>query len=216
MMITSEDISSSPADSEQQDIPYVEVNFTATGTGPLYRCDTTVPDSAYGSADLTTEYLGYYHEGDSVTDIIELNEVPVSQTDFMRICARYAYAVADNSQVNEYAKEINGRNLDVVVEKDTKLRGSFTASEGQVILFTIPWDEGWTCYVDGQKVDIEKTWDMFMSINAPKGYHTFELRFFPAWLNYGLIVFGIASAGLIVFLIGIKKRDKHKKKPVRK
>ncbi len=40
-----------------------------------------------------------------------------------------------------------------------------------------------------------------MSIDAPKGHHTYEMRFFPAWMNYGLYLSAAAFVGLIVLMI---------------
>ena len=187
---------------------YIEASFVASKTGPVYRCDTSIPDSLKGSTIPTINYIGYYQIGDTVTDIIDLDQALDSRNDLMSICSKYVYAVADNSQVAGYAKELNARDISVNVEKETCLKGSFTASEGQVILFTIPWDEGWTCYIDGQKADIEKTLDLFMSVNAPEGSHTYELRFFPAWLDYGLCLFGIAFFGCIVFIVVDHRKKK--------
>ena len=180
---------------------YIEASFVASKTGPVYRCDTSVPDSSNGSSELTMKYIGYYQEGDTVTDTQTVGEGQKPGDALMSFGSKMVYAVADNSQVAGYAKELNARDISVSVEKETCLKGSFTASEGQVILFTIPWDEGWTCYIDGQKADIEKTLDLFMSVNAPEGSHTYELRFFPAWLDYGLYLFGIAFFGCIVFIV---------------
>ncbi len=89
---------------------------------------------------------------------------------------------------------------------ENDLTGSFTAEEGQRILFTIPWDEGWTCYIDGQRVPIDKTWDLFMSVEVPAGSHEYEMKFFPAWMDYGLILGTAALLGLVVSVLLWKKR----------
>ncbi|MCR4556297.1 MAG: YfhO family protein [Saccharofermentans sp.] len=187
---------------------YIEASFVASKTGPIYRCDTSVPDSSNGSSELTMKYIGYYQEGDTVTDTQTVGEGQKPGDALMSFGSKMVYAVADNSLVAGYAKELNARDISVNVEKETCLKGSFTASEGQVILFTIPWDEGWTCYIDGQKADIEKTLDLFMSVNAPEGSHTYELRFFPAWLDYGLYLFGTAFIGCVVLIVVDHKKRK--------
>jgi len=92
-----------------------------------------------------------------------------------------------------------------VVEEETKLTGTFTANADECILFTIPWDEGWNCFIDGNQVDINKTWDLFMSVDVPEGKHTYEMKFFPAWMNYGLIATGVATIALFVSMLVWRK-----------
>ena len=115
-------------------------------------------------------------------------------------------AYADNIQLREYASMLNSRDIDFNVVHENDLTGSFTAEEGQRVLFTIPWDEGWTCFIDGQKVPIDKTWNLFMSVEAHTGHHTYEMKFFPAWMNYGLILCGTALLGLVILMVVWKKR----------
>ena len=75
-----------------------------------------------------------------------------------------------------------------------------------MLLLTLIYDEGWTCYVDGKQVPIEKTWNLFMSVELPEGSHTYEMRYFPPWLNYGLYLCGAAFIGMLVFLPVSRKR----------
>jgi uncharacterized membrane protein YfhO len=57
-------------------------------------------------------------------------------------------------------------------------------------------------------VPIDKTWDLFMSVEAPEGHHTYEMKFIPAWLNYGLYIGGGALLALIVFMVVWRIRRK--------
>lgn len=51
-----------------------------------------------------------------------------------------------------------------------------------------------------------------MSVEVPEGHHTYEMKFIPAWLNYGLIICGVAFVGLFVLMIVWSKQAK--KKPI--
>ena len=196
-----------PDDSESA---YIETEFIAEQTGPVYRCNTLVPESENGSEYVTVEYCGYYQQGETVNDTIIIKYNYATKPVFMDICAHILYAYGNNDVLAEYAAKLNDRDISFNVEKETDLTGTFTASEGQVILFTIPWDEGWTAYIDGQEVPISKTWDLFMSIEAPAGKHTYEMKFFPAWMDYGLYLCGAAFVGLVIMLIIWKGKIKDK------
>ena len=78
----------------------------------------------------------------------------------------------------------------------------------------MPWDEGWHCYVDGQPVEGEKVMDLFLSFPVPAGTHTYELRFYPAWLNYGLCLCAAALLLLAVLLVLHALRRRKRPEPV--
>ena len=126
-------------------------------------------------------------------------------------CANLVFAIADNAVLAEHTDLLNARNITFDVKQENDLTGAFSAEPGQRILFTIPWDEGWSCTIDGQVVPIDKTWDLFMSIEVPEGSHTYEMKFVPAWLNYGLYLFGVALIGTVI-LIAIYHRSKKTRK----
>lgn len=185
---------------------YILYTFTAKQDGPIYVFDTSIPGSPQGLAVPSIRYVGYYHKGDTVEGKFPLDS-GIGSGDIMRgYCVNQVFAYADNDILAEYAEKLNARDISFNVIEENDLSGTFKAEAGQRILFTIPWDEGWTCYIDGQKADIDKTWDLFMSVEAPEGEHTYEMKFFPAWMNYGIYLCIIAFAGLVIFMIIWKKR----------
>lgn len=189
--------------------PYIAFSFTAGQDGPVYTFDTSIPGSANGLVIPSIRTCGYYEVGDTVNGEIDLTGTAFITDDYMRgYCANMAFASADNGVLADYAAILNGRDISLSRVRDSLLTGSFDAEADQCILFTIPWDEGWTCYIDGEKVPIEKTWDLFMSVEAPQGRHSYELKFFPAWMDYGLYISAAALAGFAVLMLVWKKQRK--------
>lgn len=196
-------------DYEDPNGSYIEYSFVTTKDGPVYVFDTSTPSSRGGLPTPSIRYCGSYKAGDTVTGHFDIINSAYITDDVMRgYCANMVFASANNEVLVEYAKLLNNRNISFNVIHENDLSGEFTAEEGKRILFTIPWDEGWTCTIDGQKVPIDKTWDLFMSVEVPEGHHSYEMKFIPAWLNYGLILCGIAFVGLIVFMILWGKQSK--------
>ena len=152
--------------------------------------------------------MGFYHKGDEVEGKIPIVN-GIGTGEFLRgYCVNLAFAYADNAQLEEYAQLLNSRDCTFNVVHENDLTGSFTADENQRILFTIPWDEGWSCFIDGVKTPIDKTWNLFMSVEVPAGQHTYEMKFFPAWMNYGLVLSGAAVVGTIALMIAWKAQKK--------
>ncbi|MBQ4382602.1 MAG: YfhO family protein [Oscillospiraceae bacterium] len=197
----SESASGSSAASEEETSSYILYTFTAEQDGPVYVYDTSIPGSPNGLPTPAIKHVGTYKKGDTVEGKFPLS-AGIGSGDLMRgYCANMVFAYADNDLLARYASKLKERDISFNVVHENDLTGTFTAGEGQRILFTLTWDEGWTCYIDGQPTPIDKTWDLFMSVSVPAGQHTYEMRFVPAWLNYGLYICAAAAAGLVVFMI---------------
>ncbi len=197
-------------DAQTESSTYIAYSFEAMHDGPVYLFDTSIPDSSSGLSVPAIKFCGIYAAGETVEGVIPVN-VSLATGDFLRgYCANLVYAYADLRVLQEYADLLNSRPATISVEKDSHILVSFTAGKDQRILFTIPWDEGWTCRIDGEIVPIDKTWDLFMSVSVPEGTHDLELRFFPAWMNYGLLLCALAFLALVLMLL---LHGRNQKKP---
>ena len=92
---------------------------------------------------------------------------------------------------------------------DSHLNGSITVTDAQKIMFTIPYDEGWTLTVDGKETKLKKVLGAFMAADADPGEHTYEMTFMPSGLKTGTLAAG-ASLLLIVCYILLDSRRRRK------
>ncbi|MBQ4270382.1 MAG: YfhO family protein, partial [Clostridiales bacterium] len=83
-------------------------------------------------------------------------------------------------------------------------------TEGQVILTTIPYEDGWTLYVDGVKTDITPYQDALIAIDPGTGHHDIELVFTAPGLKAGAVVSVLGILGLVGSSIIIKKNKQRK------
>lgn len=67
----------------------------------------------------------------------------------------------------------------------------------QVVLTTIPYDKGWSAYIDGKKVEIPTFKDAFLALPVPKGAHTIKFVFLPQGFKIG---FSLLISCLILFI----------------
>ena len=180
----------------------IEYRLTAPQDGPVYLCDSSLPVSENGVEVDSVRSAGYGRAGEELTAYIPIVQHYLTTELFRNYCANMFAASADPETLSAYSAILNGRDLTLTRVRNSLLTGSFTAEEDRCLLFTIPWDEGWTCYIDGQRAELEKTWDLFLSVSVPAGSHSYELRFVPAWMDYGLAVSGAAFA-LLLALAGV-------------
>ncbi len=188
---------------------YIEYSFTAKRDGPLFVYNRAALSDQNGSAIPTINYLGTYQVGDTVTGYITIYNNSIDRVVMEEYCGRFRIAYADEEALHELSEIVKARPVTIDVPKDNHLLGHFIVEEDQVLLFTIPWDDGWTCYVDGQKTDLVKVLDLFMAVQVSPGEHSFEMKFVPEGLHLGIIISVVALVLMLAYLLfGRKLLDK--------
>lgn len=80
-----------------------------------------------------------------------------------------------------------------------------------LVFFSIPWDRGFTAYVDGQEAPIEKVDYGFIAVLVPEGEHSIDLVWKPYGIEAGVagsVVGIILAAGIAVFDYKKTRSDK--------
>ena len=82
---------------------------------------------------------------------------------------------------------------------DSHLTGTVTTTKDDQLMFTsIPYDEGWNIYVDGEKVELYEANNALIAFYVEgAGHHTIEMRYMPTVIAIGLIV---SITCLVVFI----------------
>lgn len=192
-----------------EDVASIEYTWTAKQDGPVFVYERN------GLADLGAEgkpscaWLGNYHKGDTVTGYLRTELAFIQQPVMEELCGRFRAAYADNDALHELSEIVRSRPVTVEKLKDSHLRGEFTAEAGQKLMFTIPYDEGWTCFIDGQKAEIKQVLGIFMAVDAPEGTHSYEMKFFPVGMKTGI---GLSAAALLTTMVYIPVDSRRRKK----
>ncbi|WP_408069687.1 YfhO family protein [Butyrivibrio sp. JL13D10] len=79
-----------------------------------------------------------------------------------------------------------------------EITGTITAAEDSYLVLNIPYDKGWTVYVDNEKRTPEKANVMFLGTPISEGTHSIELRYHTPGLVPGWILFIIGIIALIL------------------
>lgn len=98
--------------------------------------------------------------------------------------------------------------LKVTDYDDTHIKGTITALEDGMCFTSIPYDEGYTVYVDGIKTSYTTTGGAFISFPVSSGTHTVEMKYDAEGFNTGIAITTICALILIaclVFRIKFKK-----------
>ncbi|MBO5511516.1 MAG: YfhO family protein [Clostridia bacterium] len=83
---------------------------------------------------------------------------------------------------------------------DSHLTGSVTTSSDRQLMFTsIPYDEGWNIYVDGEKVELYEANNSLISFYVEgSGEHSIEMKYMPATVALGI---GVSVICLVIYIL---------------
>ena len=76
------------------------------------------------------------------------------------------------------------------------------------MLTSVPFENGWTCFVDGVETEIIPYQNTFLSVNPGPGQHKVEFRFLAPGAKAGLVVSGVGIISLILLYVVDNKKKK--------
>ena len=116
--------------------------------------------------------------------------------------------VLDKSALTQMRAYLTKSKMKMLEMEANYVKGEIKLDDDQLLFTTIPYDEGWTAYVDGEKTKIKKMAGTFISLEMEPGQHIVEFRFIPQGLKPGIIISILSWIGYIVIFIFIRKRQK--------
>lgn len=88
---------------------------------------------------------------------------------------------------------------------------SFNSDSKELILFQVPYESGWSAYVDGEETEIEKVDAGFMAIPVEAGKHSIVFKYTTPGFKVGMIV-SLTSAGIFLLYLSAAFALNRKKK----
>ncbi len=153
--------------------------------------------------------LGKFDADEDLTITVQLNKDIL----YLLKNQNYFYSL-DTAVLEEVMASLSKDRFNVKEYSNTMLKGDITVSENNNLLFTsIPYDEGWKVYIDGEKVPLIKTADSLLAVEITSGTHELEFKYLPNHFILGNI---IAISGFVIFvaviITDLTIKNKRKKK----
>ena len=126
----------------------------------------------------------YYLGGEET----EKESLDIGEFSLARDCKARAATAAE-----EFSIEKNGFYAKTTLERDN------------LVFFSIPYDEGWTAYVNGKETEIEKVNVGFMAVKAGAGENEIRFVYKTPGLALGAVISVFAFVILSVYLILVKR-----------
>ena len=105
----------------------------------------------------------------------------------------------ESSRFIEAFNILNNNSLNVSEFTNNKITGTVNASKDATLICSIPYDNGWSVYIDGKKAETNDIYGALISVNVPAGEHTVTLKYMPVNFILGCIITSLC----IIILIGI-------------
>jgi len=167
---------------------YIQFAWTANRDGTVYIYNRSGVMDEWGSPLPALDCMGNYRKGETVTGYLPMEGSLVTQYLLEEIAGRFRAAYVNDDALATLSGVLRARHTNVEKLADGHLHGDLTANAGQKLMFTIPYDEGWTLTIDGHPAKIKKVLGIFMAADVEEGTHSYEMRFIPPGLKTGIMV----------------------------
>lgn len=211
----------------------VSLQYKVTQGGEYYGCfkfneietitiSSTNPNNADQTLSLKSSMpyacqLGYLNAGDTVTITGTTKEKLTSRSDFMSC----VYRLDGNVFEKGISKLRSNGTLDVKSVSDTKIEGDITVNQSGIMYTSIPYEKGWSVYVDGEKQEAvpvcNNTYNesdgttrhagSMLGVKLEKGDHEITLKYSPEGFVPGAII-SVICLGAFVAIIIINRKCK--------
>lgn len=106
-----------------------------------------------------------------------------------------------SQSMDTYADRIDAlkeNSLQNVKTGTNEVAGTVTVDKDKMLVITLPYQNGWTAYVDGEKADIQCVNYQYMGLNLEKGSHTVRLVYQQPGIK---LAFAFTVGGVVVFAV---------------
>jgi uncharacterized membrane protein YfhO len=193
---------------------YLKYNYTAQQDGMLYatvkvddqdNADIWYDDSVVHRYNIGrqpyTFPLGEYKAGEMVTV-----RVPMSDDNKNGSAKIYVYQLNQDVLLEGY-NYLDQNRLQLTEFEDTRFKGIVSSDTGRVLYMSVPYEEGWSVYVDGKKGKLIKLFDAMCAVNLDAGSHEIEMRYSPKGFVPGAAIAAVSFVGLILLYL-LERRKK--------
>lgn len=176
-------------------------------------------------------FFSAYFEGDNYT-MMRLGSFEPGKKISLRVTVANEYTIVRDFFFYSFDEEKFQQDIDILkanqlqIEEydENYIKGTVTASEGQILMTSIPWEETgssleqsffklpwegtWRIKVDGKSVDATEVIKAFVGVELEPGTHTVEFKYVsPGWYT-GVILVVISIALLVWFYLKDRRTNK--------
>ena len=156
----------------------------------------------FGSATKHVLYLGSFEPGQEVEVICQFYSDwidPIAE----EICE------LDTETFSTVIRRLQESGLQTKGYQNGNISGSIAMPENGYLYTSVPFDQGFTLYVDGKKTEYQALLDTFIMVPLEKGNHEIKFTYYPTGFRFGL---GVTAVTMLAILFYIFRKYRTSKK----
>ena len=114
-----------------------------------------------------------------------------------------AYSL-DLNKIYENKEKITQMNYKIHKDLNNYITGEIEIDNG-IIMTTIPYEKGWTIYIDGKEIEYYKILNLFIGFDIDKGKHSIVFKYQTPGLKISIILSSIGLTLSIIYQLRLKK-----------
>ena len=149
----------------------------------------------FDGEDFSIRELGKFYIGEEEKVELVMKEKQM----YIRSGCSYFWYFDEDAFVSAIS-ELKDGTMDAHSKKDDRIYGKITVPDGDGAVFTtIPCDDGWKVYVDGEEVEKKAVLnESLIAFDITPGEHELVFEYRPDCVKYGLI---LSVSGLVIFAV---------------
>lgn len=112
-------------------------------------------------------------------------------------------------QFLDFYDTLSTKGMQVESFRDTKIEGTISVEEDGVFMTSIPYDEGWSLYANGEKMDTFVVLEGFLGTELEEGEYTIKMVYRCPGLWKGFLT---TLLGIVLFLVLCKWEKRYREK----
>ena len=163
-------------------------------------------DDRYGTGQQDYVFNLGYHEDAFTTCEISFDRAGTISFDGMEL-----YSQPMESYPG-YIGQLTEDVLENVAVGDDEVTGNISLDGDKYLVLSIPYQKGWTAYVDGEKTELLRANYMYMALPLSAGEHSIRLTFAIPGVKYAMILMPSAAGVFVLLLLARWLRHKRRVK----
>lgn len=186
-------------------------NYTVTGKETTFDvyffCNTSAENLTATVSGATNNTLTFSSTNQNyichVGNVSAGSTITITSGDGQALSTCYAYAFDDSAWQQNFAL-LNANPYKVETFSDTKIAGKITADKTGTMYTSIPYDKGWSVYIDGKKAKPTAICNGALTgVLLTSGTHEVTFKYIPQGFTIGIII----TILCIAVLLGIIFKD---------
>ncbi len=123
---------------------------------------------------------------------------------------KYGHLMVEHDDINSFLSQTTMQDdIDILRQgcadsfklTRTGFESSITLERPNLVFYSVPYDEGWSAYVNGKEVEVERVNSGFVAVLAEAGENTIVFKYTTPGLFAGIIISIAALALLLIYLL---------------